>query len=236
MTTPNPQVAQPALGSAPASAPTSAPAQSYFDSITPQQESDALGNISSMLTGTQMLKDQPGVVYALQAQKAHPADAQAIDQFMQGLDAEKQVRLASATNHKITLTDAQKNQLDLLGVSYTGVLYTQQDAMNDTATKVAAQSGGTQQVKKNADGTFALDANGNMQVQSVPGSGYKAKGIGRLFQSLHNDILKPVMRDAVMFLIPLSIEPSTVGGPTVRDHRGSSNLVNLTPTTTTGGG
>jgi len=105
---------------------------SPFDAITPQQENDALGSVTQMLSGSQMLKDEPGVVYALAAQKAHPADAGAIDQFMQGLDAEKQVRVAQAAGTKITLTPEQKVLLGALNVDYSTVEFSQSNATQDS--------------------------------------------------------------------------------------------------------
>lgn len=146
-------------------------APSPWHGITSEQEQDALTGITQMLTGTQTLKDQPGVVYALQQSQAQPQDAQAIDQFMQGLDAEKQVRLAAAHGQKIVLDPSQTTKLDALGVDYSGVQYTQQDALKDAATNLEAQNPNVT-VKRDAQGVPLLDPSGkSFQVQQAPKKG-----------------------------------------------------------------
>jgi len=181
-----------------------------------QDESNALGSVTQMLTGTKMLQDQPGVVYSLMQAKAQPQMAGAIDQFMQGLSAEKQVNLARATNHPIVLSQSQQDQLKSLNVPYQDVLFTQADQATATAKLIEQKSGGSLTAKLNSDGTLATDAAGNVISISTHGGNaqktanglglaydtsgdnkYKAKGIGRLFQTLHNDIIAPAERDVI---------------------------------------
>lgn len=140
---------------------------SPWDSITAGDERDALASITKMMTGTKMLQDEPGVVYSLAAQQAHPADAQAIDQFMQALDAEKQVNVARAAGHPINLTSEQQTMLQANGVHFQDVLYTAQDTAKAAATRALAATGGKETVKTNPDGSLALDKNGQIQPETV---------------------------------------------------------------------
>src|SRR5579859_4249533 len=184
---------QPPLAMPPALQNVPATATAPNDTQTPQvlqQESAALDNISQMLVGTQMLKDQPGVVFALQQQNARPQDAQAIDQFMQGLDAEKQVRLAESSGQQIPLSDQQKSLLGQLGVDYSKVEYTPQAAVNDAAKMLEQQSGGKVQLQRDAQGNAIVDANG--QFQQITQAKHHQSFWGRVVHDLNNWTLKPI--------------------------------------------
>jgi hypothetical protein len=182
------------------------PTPSPWDSISVDDERDALHQISTMMVGTKMLQDEPGVVYSLAAQQAHPADAQAIDQFMQELDAEKQVKLARAAGEQIHLDSSQQRLLDNQGVQYGDVLYTRQDASQEAAQKILEASHGKVAAKFNDDGTVAVDENGN--IVTVPVEKAHKSGGGGLFSSIggffghvghdlknwaYEDTLKPVL-------------------------------------------
>lgn len=176
-----------------------------FASVTPQDEEDALHGISQMLTGTKVLKDEPGVVYALQQQQAPAQDAQAIDQFMQGLDAQRQVRLAEATGQKITLTTAQKAQLDALHMDYSTVEFTRIDAETAAAQRITTESNGQLRAKQDAGGNYVVDKHGNLVTESTNptadpadhGYGTGFLGLGPLFHTLKNDVVDPIGRDVV---------------------------------------
>lgn len=191
----------------------------------PADQQSSLDYITSLVNGNSKLADEPGAVYALAQAKASPQDAGAINEFMDGLGAEKQVVLARSQNQKIVLTPRQTSLLDNLGVDYSGVQYTDQDAAAATADYISKESGGILAAKKNPDGTLVTDDNGN--VVTVSGSNaktgfdamvnrqlpaaeiaqqlgvayeqpsHKAKGLGRLFHTLNNDILHPVERDVI---------------------------------------
>lgn len=173
-----------------------------------QHEDDALGSITRMLTGTQMLKDQPGVVYALAQQRAHPADAQTIDQFMQGLDLEKQVRIASASNRQVILSSPQRTLLNSLGVDYSQAEYTHQDAANDTASMIEQQSGGKVKVLRDSAGNPVIGEGGNLQTEEVH---HKSSGFGRLVHDLKNWTVKPLGKVANAAMKPFNVVSQTLG-------------------------
>ncbi len=133
-------------------------------SINEADERDALDHVTRMLTGTKQLQNEPGVVYSLMQAKAQPQDAQAIDQFLQSLDAEKQVAIARSAGHQIVLSQDQQSMLGANGVPFKDVLYTQQDAAQSVTQRILDASDGKQTAKMNPDGTLALDAHGNIQV------------------------------------------------------------------------
>lgn len=189
-TPPNPFAAPPVAPGAPKPG-------DQWKAITGQDESAAMNDISSMLVGTSKLADEPGVVYALQQQKARPQDAQAIDQFMQGLDVEKQVRLAQATGQKIVLSADEKAQLTSMGVNdWQGSEFTQQDAAEVGAQQIATQSGGALEAKRDSSGKVIVDANGEIEKQAVDDSKPKKEsGWGRLFSGLKT-ITSPITKSA----------------------------------------
>jgi hypothetical protein len=179
-----------------------------------------LDYITSLLNGNKQLAEEPGVVYALTQQKAHPAEAGAINEFMTGLNAEKQVTLARQQGQPITLADNQKTVLNALGVNYADVEYNQQDAANDMANYISQKSNGALVAKRNTDGTLATDANGQIVTQAqevangtevgdasqiaqnlgvaIESKPHDSGGLfGHLFHTLNNDILKPVERDVL---------------------------------------
>jgi hypothetical protein len=167
---------------------------SFWDGITPQDEQTSLDHVASMLSGTKALADQPGLVYALGAQGTKNADAQAIDQFMQALNGEKQVRLAQATGQKLLLDDDTKHRLTAAGIDYSSVEQTPQNVAQNTISDIEQQSGGKQTAKVNPDGSLALDAHGNVQLQDVA---QEHKGGGgpwhHLVHDLGNWTVKPVL-------------------------------------------
>jgi len=179
-----------------------------LNKISPKAENTALSEMHAMLFGTKQLQANPGVVWALQQQKAHPADAQSIDQFMQALDLEKQVHLATAGGQHLAFNSDQTAMLDQMGVNYKDVQYTQQNAAADTAKQIEQQTQGKQTAKLNPDGTLAKDQNGNI-IQEPKESGIVPSGSGSLFghiihdlnnwvvKPIHRDVISPVVRDVV---------------------------------------
>jgi hypothetical protein len=125
---------------------------------------DALDEITRMMVGTKKMQDEPGVVYSLMAQKARPQDAQAIDQFMQSLEAEKQVQLARATGEVLNLDGNQQKLLNANGVSYTDVQYsTSTNAATQAASHIFNATKGAYTAKVKADGTLDLAPDGSIQ-------------------------------------------------------------------------
>lgn len=135
----------------------------------PAAAKDSLDYITGILTTSKALQNQPGLVWSLAQQKAHPADAGTIDEFLQGLDAEKQVRLASAspTAQRIVLDAHQKNLLDSLGVDYSHVEWTPKYATDQLNDEITSKSGGSLTVKRNPDGSAVTDAHGNPVVENT---------------------------------------------------------------------
>jgi hypothetical protein len=168
-----------------------APVPAPFD---PSAEQDALSHISRMMVGTKVLQNQPGLVYTLAQQRANPADAQAIDQFLQSLEAEKRVSLARATGDQVVLSDREQAMLDTNGVPYKDVQYTQQDAAQAASKKVLDASGGKYTAATNPDGTLALDDQGQIQPVAVhkethdSGGGGILGAIGGAFESVGSGI------------------------------------------------
>lgn len=132
--------------------------------ISAADERDALHSVSQMMVGTKILRDEPGVVFSLAAQQAHPADAQAIDAFMQSLDAEKQVTLARASGDKIMLSGTQQSMLRQNGVNFDDVQWTQQDTAKAVEQRVQDASSGNKTVAVNKDGSLKLDPAGQIRV------------------------------------------------------------------------
>lgn len=166
--------------------------KAVWSGISTTDEQDALSNISRMLTGTKMLQDEPGVVYSLAAQQAHPQDAQAIDQFMQALDAEKQVDLARASIAQggagyINLSPQQQQLLQANGVQYEDVLYTSAGAAQQAAKRIQDLSGGKLTAATNSDGTLKLNASGNIVAQPVV-QPKKSGGGGNWFTNAVGDV------------------------------------------------
>lgn len=162
-------------------------------------EQDALHSLTTMMTGTKLLQDEPGVVYSLAAQKAAPADAQAVDQFMQALDAEKAVNIARSAGSQIRLTDQQQTLLKANGVAFTDVMSTPQTVAQTTQQHILDQSQGNVQAKLNNDGSLQLDANGNVVTEKVHkssdgGSFWGSVGgfFGGIGHDLNNWVLKPL--------------------------------------------
>jgi hypothetical protein len=140
---------------------------SPWDSIKSDDEKDALHQITLMLTGTKMMQNEPGVVYSLHQAQARPQDAQAIDQFMQGLDLEKQVEIHRSTGEPIKLDTTQQSLLKANGVSFNDVLWTPKTAAQTAVQQTLEQSNGKMTVKVKDDGSLALDKNGQIQYVKV---------------------------------------------------------------------
>jgi hypothetical protein len=141
---------------------------------------DALDEITRMMVGTKKMQDEPGVVYSLMAQKARPQDAQAIDQFMQSLEAEKQVQLARATGEVLNLDGNQRKLLDANGVNYTDVQYsTSTNAATQAADHIFKTTKGAFTAKVKTDGTLDLAPDGSIQrvkVEETHGESHDSGG------------------------------------------------------------
>lgn len=140
---------------------------------------DALSEVGRMLTGTKKLGTEPGVLYALQQEQAHPADAQAVDQFLQLLEAEKQVNVTRAAGGFMNLDTGQRRLLDHEGFDYSDVQYsTSQTAAQRASADIEKLSGGEYTAATNSDGTLKLDASGNIQQTAVPQKPQDSGGSG----------------------------------------------------------
>ena len=140
---------------------------SAFDAVDQTAEQDALDSITRMMVGTKMLRSEPGVVYSLAAAQAHPQEAQAVDQFMQSLDAEKQVNIARASGTFINLSNDQQKLLRQNNVAFNDVQFTSQSAAQTITQQVMAATGGQATPKLNSDGSLALDSSGQIQLQET---------------------------------------------------------------------
>jgi len=144
--------------------------------ISGQQE--AVERLSRMTAGNDHLVTEPGLTLALFQGNATPQQAQAIDSFLGALKAEQAVRTAAAAGTKIPLSDEQKTQLTQMGVNYSPVEYTQQDALTDLTAKMAAQ--GMRPVL-DQNGNVQVDKNGNVISEALP---KKKKSGGGWFDSV----------------------------------------------------
>src|SRR3954449_2691104 len=94
-----------------------------WDAQAKNTDAQAVSRLSQMVAGNDHLVTQPGLVQALFENNATPQQAQAINQFVGGLNAEHLVRTAGAAGQKINLSDEQQNALDAMGIEYKSVLF-----------------------------------------------------------------------------------------------------------------
>lgn len=130
-------------------------------------EYDALHSLTSLASGSVELTNQPGVLYSLMQAQATPSEAGTIDQFLQGLEAQKRVELAKAANAAgnptyLPLSIEDKIRLQTMGVDYSSVEFTPQVQANLTASQVELDSNGAKTVQRNADGSLARDKLGRI--------------------------------------------------------------------------
>jgi hypothetical protein len=145
--------------------------QSVWDSSARDNNIESVSRLSRMVAGNDHLVTQPGLVQALFQSNATPEQAQGLNQFLAGLEAEQMVRSATG---KINLSQDQQDALTSMGIPFQHVLYTQQDALTDLKSQMAAQ--GKQPVLDEA-GNVQTDAAGNPLVENVK----KDSGGGRGF-------------------------------------------------------
>lgn len=146
-----------------------------WDAQAKNQNADAVSRLSQMVAGNDHLVTQPGLVQALFENNASPQQAQAINQFVGGLNAEQMVRTAGATGQKIKLSDEQQNTLDAMGIEYKSVLFNQQDAVSQLTAQMAAS--GVKPVLDSA-GNIKTDASGNPLAQPIEKPKKKSGGRG----------------------------------------------------------
>lgn len=127
-------------------------------------KADAASRLSRMVAGNDALVAHPGLVQALFEQNATPQQAQAINEFVLGLEAEKKVRLAAAAGEKIPLTQRAQDALTGMGVDYQPVLFTHQDAVSQLTSQMAAK--GLKPVLDD-NGNPKLDKSGNIVAEKI---------------------------------------------------------------------
>jgi hypothetical protein len=158
-----------------------------WDAQAKNQNADAVSRLSQMVAGNDHLVTQPGLVQALFENNATPQQAQAINQFVGGLNAEQLVRTAGAAGQKINLSDEQQESLDAMGIEYKSVLFTQQDAVSELTSKMAAAG-----VKPVLDpsGSIQTDAAGNPLTQPLA-KPKKSKGGRGFFGTIGHGLAAP---------------------------------------------
>lgn len=98
-----------------------------------------INRLTQLAMGNDRLVTNPGLLDALHQNNATPEQAQAINNFMMGLELEKQVHLTRAAGHQMMFTGKQQTVLDQMGVNYSDIQQTQQQADNTLGSKLAAQ-------------------------------------------------------------------------------------------------
>jgi hypothetical protein len=177
----------------------------------------AFSDLQSMLAGNDQLAKEPGVVYALAQAQASPQEAGAVNEFLKALELNKQVQILRSTGQKVTFTTDEQQSLAALGVPYSDVELTQQNALAAQATMLEQQSNGLLTAKRE-NGKFVTDENGNpvavstgTGAQNIARATATAKQLGVSFQAptvhrgfwgnighfINQEIVKPVWRDAV---------------------------------------
>jgi hypothetical protein len=192
-----------------------APAESYVpqEYKWTQQTHDALlagmpgggiDRLTQLATGNDHLVTNPGLLSALAQGNATREQAGAINQFMAGLDAEKQVSLARASSQKLVLSSDQQAALDTMGVHYDDVNQTAQAQLDAYTTQLSKEG---RQVAKDQNGQVILKADGTPVLTQMdkPKQGW---GFGRVFSDAASGLVKPwhFMAAAVTKEIPSVID------------------------------
>lgn len=162
--------------------------------IDAQANAESAQQLSRMVSGNNQLVTQPGLVQALFQGNATPQQAQAINQFMVGLDAEKQVQLASQENNKIALSQDQQNALSAMNVPFQHVMQTPQDQLSALTAQMAAN--GMKPVL-DSSGNVQTDANGNVLASKITTAAPAKKqgGFGHFLHDLGNNPITSLIVD-----------------------------------------
>lgn len=123
---------------------------------------EGVDKLTQLATGNPQLVTNPALLFALHSANAKPEQAQAINQFMAGLDAEKQVHLARAGGQKTVLSYQQQSVLDHMGVDYSDVNQSPQQAQDGLAGQLASQG---LEVARDQNGNALLNKDGTPVVQ-----------------------------------------------------------------------
>src|SRR6266704_3545160 len=70
------------------------------DALLQGMPGGGIDRVTQLTDGNKNLVDQPGLVFALTTGQASEADAQSINHFLGGLQAERQVNYLRSTGHK----------------------------------------------------------------------------------------------------------------------------------------
>lgn len=103
----------------------------------PSPQYSAIDELSQLAAGNNHLITNPGLLTALQSGKATPEQAQTINSFNAGLDAQRRVRIAQAAGTKIVLSPQDQTLLTAMGQGYNDVLFSAQDAMAEETAGLA---------------------------------------------------------------------------------------------------
>lgn len=148
--------------------------------------STAADKLSQLVAGNAALTTEPGLVQALDEGNATPVQAQAINQFLVGLQAEQKVRAAAAASQRIMLAPGETQALDQMGINYAPVYKSPQSAVNDIVQQMADK--GVEPVRT-ADGSFKYK-DGNIVIQPLqqpkpaPQPKSSGGGIGGFFSAV----------------------------------------------------
>lgn len=121
--------------------------------------------LSRIVAGNNNLVQQPGVVQGLLEAGASAPQAQAVDQFIGGLNAELKVRTAAAAGIRVPLSPTETTALDAMGINYSGVQLKQQQAIDQLRQSMA---GAGREPIIGPDGLPELDSGGNPLSRPIP--------------------------------------------------------------------
>jgi hypothetical protein len=152
------------------------------DALLAGMPGGGIDRLTQLATGNDNLVTNPGLMDALNKGNATPEQAQAIDKFMSGMNLEQQVHLSRASGTKLTLNDKQQSVLDDMGVNYSDVMQTQQQANATFASKLQQKG---LEVAKDQNGNPIVDANGQPVVQKATSPSKKG---GWSFSRIFGDV------------------------------------------------
>jgi hypothetical protein len=161
--------------------------QQTHDALLAGMPGGGIDRLTQLATGNDHLVTNPGLLQALAQGNATREQAQAINQFMGGLDAEKQVHLARASGTKIILSSDQQSALDQMGVQYTDVNQTAQQQLDAYTTQLSAKG---LQVAKDASGNVILNADGTPVLTKADKPSKQGWGFGRVLHDVGSGLMK----------------------------------------------
>jgi hypothetical protein len=161
--------------------------QATHDALLAGMPGGGIDRLTQLATGNDHLVTNPGLLSALAQGNATQQQAQAVNQFMAGLDAEKQVSLARASGTKLVLSYDQQTALDTMGVHYDDVNQSAQQQLDAYTTQLSAKG---LQVAKDQSGNVLLSADGTPVLVKADKPSKQGWGFGRVLHDVGSGLTK----------------------------------------------